>query len=362
MQRFKEFLGDIDELAGKSAGNDKPEYVHPKLKNLGSVSLVLIREAIAPVVFKNFEQEITDIEIEFGGNPYVRAVPNKFKYPERGRGLQILRALNAGGRMPQNKTVLKDGQFPSEVFDLNTLVFGDSVQKPKVLPIKAAVNYSDALSVLPRYQCVAEVDHVRANEAGSLWDEEKHENSSNLFKRHFIKPSTLMVQVLSTRGRVLPLIGLEHLLFCLGVAGSYGGQTSVTGINIRTYIVGIYADAFEQAITSPYELVKNLPNDELNLFTDVGALREYLHGELLSKAHQVSMIGEEVRAYQENLIARFENDTGALEDEYQEAQKKIGAFFDDWFGQVGKKGGKRVISKAKKTESKSEVPFSDKLF
>jgi len=356
MQRFKDFLGNIDELAGKSPGNDKPEYVHPKLKNLGCVSLVLIREAIAPVVFKNFEQEITDIEIENGGEPHVRAVPNKFKYPERGRGLQILRALKAGGRLPQNKTVLKEGQNPSEVFDLNSFVFGDSVQKPKVLPIKAAVNYSDALSVLPKYQCVAETDHVRANEAGNLWDEEKQDSSSNLFKRHFIKPSTLMIQVLSTRGRVLPQIGFDHLLFCLGVAGTYGGQTSVTGINIRTHIVGIYGDAFEQAMTSPYELVKNLPEDDINLRRDISALTAYLH-EQLSKRHQVSMDGKEATSYQEKLIARFENDTAALKTEYQQAQEKMGAFFDAWFGQVGKATKKRVSKKSQKTESKSEELF-----
>ncbi|HEC84452.1 MAG: type I-D CRISPR-associated protein Cas7/Csc2 [Candidatus Parabeggiatoa sp. nov. 2] len=354
MQRFKAFLGDIDKLAAKSAGSDKPEYVHPKLKNLGSVSIVLIREAIAPVVFKNFEQEITDIEIESGGEPHIRAVPNKFKYPERGRGLQILRALKAGGRFPQNKTVLKGGNKPSDVFDLNTFVFGDSVQKPKVLPIKAAVNYSDALSVLPKHQCVEEIDHVRTNEAGTLWDEEKQDNSSNLFKRHFIKPGTLMVQVLSTRNCLLPLIGLDHLLLCLGVAGTYGGQTSITGINIRTHIVGIYGDNFEQAITSPYELVKSYPKD--NLCGHVQTLTDDLH-KPLSEAHKESMDAKEATAYQQQLIARFEKDYTALKAEYQQAQNKIGAFFDDWFGTPNTQKSRKANKKSKEAESESESVF-----
>lgn len=81
------------------------------LKNLGCISVVLIREAIAPVVFRNAEQEITDIE--WLNDLYVRAVPNKFKYIERGRGLQVLRALGVGGKQAQNKTVLYKGQKPS---------------------------------------------------------------------------------------------------------------------------------------------------------------------------------------------------------------------------------------------------------
>ncbi len=351
MQRFKDFLGDIDHLCETSAGIDKSEYVHPKLKNLGSVSLVLIRETIAPVIFKNFEQEITDIVIENGGEPHVRAVPNKFKYPERGRGLQILRALEAGGRLPQNKTALNEGQNPSEAFDLNSLLFGDSVQKPKILPIKAAVNYSDALSVLPKYQCVEETHHARVNEAGTLWDEEKQENSSHLFKRHFIKPSTLLIQVLSTHHRLLPQIGFDHLLLCLGMAGAYGGQTSVTGINIRTHVVGIYGDFFEQAITSPYELVKSLPKDDINVKHDIKALTGYLHQQL-STTHKASMDTETATAYQQTQVERFEKNHDALAKEYQAAQQKIGAFFDEWFGKVavGRKGRRR-----KKKEIEPEV-------
>ena len=137
MNRFDPLLGHIEKLLGESA-NEKSTYFHPALKNLGSLSLVLIREAIAPVVFRNSEAEITDIEV--GEEAHVRAVPNKFKYPEKGRGLQILRLFKVGGRQAQNKTLLLQKQLPSEAFDLNTLVFGDSAnQDNRVLPVKAAV-------------------------------------------------------------------------------------------------------------------------------------------------------------------------------------------------------------------------------
>jgi CRISPR-associated protein Csc2 len=342
MNRFTPFLGDIDSLIETTQG-EKKEYVQqPALKNLGSVSLVLIREAIAPVVFRNSEEEMTDIEIALdkdNSETYVRGVANKFKYPEKGRGLQILRLFNAGGNMPQNKIVLKKKMKPSEGFDLNTLVFGDStVWDSNVLPVKAAVNYSDALSVLPKHYCVDATFHNRAFEDGTLFDAESKKNSDNLFNRHFVKPGTLLVQVLSTRGRLLPQFGFDHLLLSLGVAGTYGGQTSVYGTNIRTHIAGIYAGRFEQPETSPYQIVRNLANPEDwndPVFNDVQGLTSRLE-ELLNPVHEVTMTAQEIGDYQNTLLQRFESDFEQLEKDYQEAAGKMAEFFDQWF--MGKKG------------------------
>ncbi len=322
------YLANIGELTTTTKTGEKSGdvYIHPKLKNLGSISLVVIREAVAPVVFRNAEQEITDIE--WLDDLYVRAVPNKFKYIERGRGLQILRALGIGGRLPQNKTVLYKGQKPSDAFDLNTLVFGDSANYDnRVLPVRAAVNYSDALSVLPKDKCVDETFHNRAAEDGTLFDAESKKNSDNLFNRHFIKPGTLMVQVLSTRGQVLPAIGLKHLLLSVGMAGSYGGQTSVTGINIRTHIVGLYAGKFEQAITSPYELLRVLQQGAIS---DLMAAKTVLH-EALQAVHDVAIQGDEVAAWQADLVAEFNQVGSVLEQEYKQAQPQVAGLFDQWF-------------------------------
>jgi CRISPR-associated protein Csc2 len=335
MDRFNPFLGNLDELFKTSDCEDgKNTYVHPALKNLGSVSIVLIREVIAPVVFRNLEEEITDIEINVGGesDAYVRAVPNKFKYPERGRGLQILRLFNAGGYMPQNKIILTAKMKPSQGFDLNSLVFGDStVWKSNVLPVKAAVNYSDALSVLPKHLCVDSSFHNRAFEDGSLFDPETKKNSNNLFNRHFVKPGTLLVQVISTRGRLLPRIGLDHLLLSIGVAGTYGGQTSVTGTNIRTHIAGIYGGRFEQPETSPYQIVQGLGNQTTEpVFQNVEPLTTHLQG-FLSNVHEVSMTAEEALDYQDKLMQRFESDFDELQKDYREAATQVAAFFDKWF-------------------------------
>ena len=333
MKRFAPYLGDIDGLVtaspSETKGKKDEEYIHPALKNLGCVTLVTIREAVAPVVFRNAEQEITDIEIM--DEPYVRAVPNKFKYPEKGRGLQILRAYGVGGRLPQNKTILRKNQKPSDAYDLNTLVFGDSTtHDTRILPVRAGVNYSDGLSLLPKHLCVDESFHNRAMEDGTLFDAESKKNSDNLFTRHFILPGTLMVQVLSTRGKVLPMEGLDHLLLSMGIAGAYGGQTSTTGVNIHSRLVGIYGSRFERAVASPYEVVKAMSGNGAGL-KDASGVVGKLH-DLLSPLHETAMGPGEADAYQRKLVERFEADDADLKDQYVQAAPKVADLFDNWFG------------------------------
>lgn len=355
MERFSPYLANIARLTQESQ-TDKKVYVHPALKNLGCVSIVLLREAIAPVIFRNAESEITDIEI--GDDAYIRAVPNKFKYAEKGRGLQILRALGVGGRMPQNKTAFYKGQKPSDGFDLNTLVFGDSANHDnRVLPVKAAVNYSDGLSLLPKALCVDETFHNRAAEDGTLFNAEDKKNSDNLFNRYFIKPGTLMVQVLSTRGQVLPLMGLKHLLLCVGLAGSYGGQTSLTGTNIRTRIVGLYGGKFEQAISSPYELVKRLRDADEATLRDAECALQALHQQLAA-AHETMLEPEAAQDQMEALVLAFNQESG-LAAEYREAAPKVADLFDQWFGKDDVK--KDEAGKKTKRSKADEDPDSDLL-
>lgn len=337
MQTMHKYLGDLDHLTAESSDGTKADYVHPALKNTGCISLVLIREIIAPAIFRNAEQEITDIE--FKGQSHVRAVANKFKYQERSRGLQILRAYGAGGRMPQNRTALKKNQAPSEAFDLNALVFGDSAnQDNRVLPVKAAVNYSDALSLLPYHLCVDESFHNRAAEDGTLFDPIAKKNSDNLFTRHFVKPGILLVQVLSCRGRLLPPEGFDHLLLAIGLAGAYGGQTSITGTNVRTRLAGLYGAPFERAETSPYELTRMLGNclDEEKL-GDPTAVSAAIHAHL-QPLHPDSLDSAAISAKLENLVQDFEKDEATLSDQYTRTAAKVGELFDAWF--ENKKKGK----------------------
>ncbi len=329
MDKFKPYLNDGALVEEMVAANGKDTYLMPTRRNAGHVAVALIREVVAPTVFRNAEEEITDIE-DRDGVRRVRATPSKFKFGERGRGLLVLRAWNVGGRLPQNRTAVGDGMPIREALDLNTLVFGDSAMLgTRVLPVKAAVQYSDALSTVPYRDSVGESFHHRGDETGTLWDAEDKKNTDNLFTRHFVLPGTLLVQILTSNGRQLPPIGFDHLLLSLGLAGSYGGQTSVTGVNVRTHVAGIFAARLETPMSSPYELLRELP--ETKSVDDLAsAVLQKMSGH-----YRVQADTHEASACQRQLVDAFEKDDPELRRRYEEAAPKVADLFEQYF--VGKK-------------------------
>lgn len=325
IDRFMPYLNDGDLVEEVTAANGKDTYVMPARRNAGHLAIVLIREITAPTVFRNAEEEVTDIE-DRNTVRRVRATASKFKFGERGRGLLVLRAWNVGGRMPQNRTAVGERMPIREALDLNTLVFGDSAMwGTRVLPIKAAVQYSDALSTVPYRDAVGESFHHRGDETGTLWDAEGKKNTENLFTRHFVMPGTLLIQVLTANGRQLPPIGLDHLLLSLGLAGSYGGQTSVTGVNVRTHIAGIFGCRLETYLASPYELLRELPN--CHSVAELGLAIT----QAMSRHYQTHSDNEESAAYQRNLVEAFEQDDAGLRGRYEEAAPKIADLFEQYF-------------------------------
>ena len=325
IDRFMPYLNDGSLVEEVVASNGKDTYVMPSRRNAGHVALALIREIVAPTVFRNAEDEVTDIE-DREGVRRVRATPSKFKFGERGRGLLVLRAWNVGGRLPQNRTAVGDRIPIRDAFDLNTLVFGDSAMwGTRVLPVKAAVQYSDALSTVPYRDAVGESFHHRGDETGTLWDAESKKNTENLFTRHFVRPGVLLVQILTSNGRQLPPIGLDHLLLSLGLAGSYGGQTSVTGVNVRTHVAGIFAARLETPIASPYELLRKLP-ETLSVVELASAIVD-----AMSDHYRVVTGTDEACGYQRQLVDEFERDDGALRGRYEEAAPRIADLFEQHF-------------------------------
>ncbi len=330
MTDIQPFLGCLDALTTIAQGA-KSEYAMPALKNLGSVTIPMIREVIAPATFRNEQTEITDIDA--GGVRRVRAVANKFKFGERQRGLQVLRFFEAGGACPQNRTELPKGGTAGKVFDLNTIVFGDSTDAAgKVLPVKASALYSDAISIAPYADCVDKTFHNRAAEDGTLFDAETNKNSSNLFERHFLKPGTLLVQTVTFNGCTAPLEAIEHFLLCVGLAGAYGGQTSIYGINVRTHLAGIYGAPFEREISSPYVLAKAMEEQE-QAVSDPKAATEFL-ASLFSARYSASVSAMDTRDLLGQMISKVEANDSELRTRYVEGQHKIAAFFDSWFSGI----------------------------
>jgi CRISPR type I-D-associated protein Csc2 len=331
---LRPFLGDIDAMLNEATGEKR--YVEPALKNLGSVTIPVLREVISPASFRNAETEITDIDV--AGQRHARAVANKFKFGERGRGLQILRFLDAGGTQAQNKTAFGKGEKPSARYDLNTIVFGDSANHgSRVLPVKAAAQYSDAVSLQPYADVVDTTFHNRASEDGTLYDAERKANSNNLFERSFIRPGALLLQTISFNGRTAPIEALDHLLLAIGMAGAYGGQTSVYGVNVKNHVAGIYAGRFERDLASPYIAVQRIRDTGGH---DTGS--EHSVADVLSRldalytaAYTERVDGKEIADHQVALRGRVEDGDATLRTTYQTTHGKVGAFFDAWFDGIG---------------------------
>ncbi|MBO1077091.1 type I-D CRISPR-associated protein Cas7/Csc2 [Roseomonas marmotae] len=332
------FLGSLSKLADHASKEGKA-YVQPALKNLGAITIPIIREVISPASFRNTDPEVTDITVDKVRR--VRAVANKFKYGEKRRGLQVLRFFGAGGTMALNRTDFGDSDPISKGYNLNTVVFGDSANRGKyVLPVKAGVQYSDAISLAPYGSCVDETFHNRAAEDGSLWDSAEGKNSVNLFSRHYVTPGTLLLQVLTINGCTLPPEALEHLLLCVGLAGAYGGQTSIYGVNVRNHVVGIFGARMERAVASPYEAVRHLPSP---LPADAAGAVAAL-ADIYAAAYPVQIPAGAVADLIAARIAAVEADDAALRTQYRSVHGTVGAFFDAWFamgGESAKKGSKR---------------------
>lgn len=329
--RFSPFMGTMQSLSSTQPNSDpnKADYIVPALKNLGTVTIPVLREIIAPASLRNEDNTITDID--HNGTVRVRAVANKFKFGERARGLQVLRHFQAGGVCAQNKTELAKGQTPGDVFDINTILFGDSTDaESKVLPIKAAVSYSDAISLQEYSESVGKTFHNRSFEDGTLYDAENQKNSVNLFERHFVKPGTLLLQVLTFTGKTAPLEALDHLLLSIGLAGAYGGQTSIYGVNVRNHVLGIYAGHLERDVNSPYVALEALKGAKFDNTQDaVSALQA-----VYAQAYTTAMDAQEAHQAQRDLISRLESGDEALRQSYADGKIHIKAFFDAWFSGI----------------------------
>jgi CRISPR type I-D-associated protein Csc2 len=333
LETLKPYLTDLDNLQ-VTVKDDGKSYVQPALRQLGAVTIVLVREIVAPTVFKNSDEEITDIDVltSTGATQVVRAVPNKFKHRERARGLQILRAMNSGGRFPQNKSTAPKGTPIRDVFDMNSFVFGDSVHIDKtILPVKAAVLYGDGISTTEYVNSVSKTFHNRASEDGTLFDALTKKNSTSIFDRHFILPGTLLVQTICTVGRVMTPETLDHLFLSIGKGGVYGGQTSISGVNVRTHVAGIYASKVERAETSPFLIAADLieTSCQRSVRDTVGRVHE-----MLAPLHAASVTADEADAYISHLTSRLEASDPALAKQYSEAADKVADLFESWF--VGK--------------------------
>lgn len=324
-EKLAPYLSTLSEISEEMKTPEGKSYIVPSRKNLGTVTLFLVREIIAPTSFRNQDAENTDILVD--GKRVLRAVPLKFKHIEKRKGLEILRKMNAGGSCAQNRTVIQKNQTAGDVFDLNTLIFGDSTLDP--LPVKASFMYSDGLSLQSYTDSTDETFHIRLDETGVLYDPIKGKTTNNIYTNYFINPGTIFIQTITMTGKQAFVQSLQHLIASIGKSNSYGGKTSNIGINVKTHIVAISGSNFEMPLSSPYVLLKNLWNvieeDKLN---NIEKVKEELH-KIVKANYDVIVDTNEIEELQNKLIESINNNSA--ETEYKIVQKAVKDLFDCWF-------------------------------
>lgn len=294
------YLADLESMIEDYLDENGKVYIAPARKELGVLCIPIVREIIAPATFRQEEPEPLTAVVQ--GESYVRAGANKFKYAERSRGLQTLRTLRIGGLLPQNRSLIPRGVSAGDYLDLTSFLFGDSANTAgRVLSATAAAKYSCALSTEPEALCVDSTFHNRANEWGTLYDAVNKKNSDNLFDRIFVQPGTLMVQILTFTGKVAPAEIIDFALACLAEPIASGGQTAITGVNVRTHVAGVYGGRFEKAINSPYILLpavlEALDNEENGSPRSVKDVLKVMHSLFIGE-YEKGVSAEQVNAIQ----------------------------------------------------------------
>ncbi|MDS4022800.1 MAG: type I-D CRISPR-associated protein Cas7/Csc2 [Candidatus Competibacter sp.] len=319
----------------------KEETTIPKLPEAQVIVIPLLREAIAPMLIRNNDvDDITDMAL--AGKNRVLMIASKTKGVERRNGARILRTLDVGGRYPTNKSYIRDNI--REVYDLNTYVFGDSAKDAgggsAIYSVHSAVLYSDAVSVQSRAESV--MDQFRQggiSEDGGTFDAETKSASSNIFTTRYVVPGTLFVQTLVMTGRRMTAMALDHLLLSIGLSGAYGGQTAITGTNLRTHFAGIYWGRLERPINAPKLLLEGLAS------TDVAEKRAYLETRF-QESYPDYCDSMALDAHLKDLVDRFERDDPELRQRYQATKQQMADLFAGWFvgskekktAKAGKKG------------------------
>ena len=313
---------------------DKPFEI-PVLPEAQCIVIPIIREAIAPLIIRNNDSDmITDIEL--ANELRVRIIASKTKGVERRRGSQILRTLGLGGRAAANKAYVKDK--PSDVFDLNTFVFGDAAtggkSKKSIYPVHAAVLYSDAISIQAYDYLIDDVFRQGGiSEDNVSYDIEKQKTSSNIFTTRSVRPGAFFIQTLVMLGHRITKESFNHLLLSIGLAGSYGGSTATTGTNLKTHLAGVYWGKIERSINAPSQLLEHLESDNETKPDDlVNKVAELMQSED-AYPHHLSV--ETLNAHVQKLVADFELEPvhPDLKSDYEKAAVEMRDLFDAWFKQ-----------------------------
>ena len=246
-KKIMKFVGE-DFFTTEDVSTDKNERI-PALcqNNLKNVTLMLIRETIAPFIDRS---NMPDESIWFkmpDGREVIHVPARKFKSREKLFGIKLLRYLGKVDRSYKYNHLTSRVQLmnPTSVLMGETIVDHDKGEKTLSVPARAL--YSDVYSLRSREYITDKLTNNALNEQGTMYDVEKGRTSSAFFQTEFVVPGVFFPAFITLKDPTPEL--LLHLIFSLRQT-AYGASTATTGTNFRNHIVGIIGSKIEPPISS----------------------------------------------------------------------------------------------------------------
>lgn len=289
-----------------------------------SVTFVVNREVVSPVIFRNSESDRSETQ-EFGGKLHAQVNPEKFISQERLRGLHLLRYLTQEfdgdleefdtdnlptGLISSDYTYNEPSNLP-QATNLDTLTYGIAGTGDETYSIKSHVVEGYSYS-MEEYSINDPETRNAVYESGTMRNEEG-EQSASLYDISPVQPGNSFVSFVTVEaGNPEMLLYVMHNILN---TESYGARNTRMGKNIKNTIAAI--------VTSPHP--HSLSSGELVMdYHDEGRDNEESIQEYINSVRDESwtVYSDEIDEFQEppewytdyQDLARFEDEETMFEE------------------------------------------------
>ncbi len=217
-----------------------------------SVTLVVNRKVVSPVLFRNSESDRAETQ-EFDGTLHAQVNPEKFIAPERQSGLHLLRYLSdkfadlkpwAEDEIPEalisSEHAYNEPESLVQSVNMDTLTYGEAGTGDETYSIKSHVITGYAYSMNP-YDLVDKEVRNAVYESGTMRNSEG-EQSSSLYNIVPVRPGNNFVSFVSLEAGTPQM--LLYVLYNILNTASYGARETRNAKNIENEILAV--------ITSPH--------------------------------------------------------------------------------------------------------------
>ncbi|WP_302083590.1 type I-D CRISPR-associated protein Cas7/Csc2 [Salinibaculum rarum] len=232
-----------------------------------SVTLILKRDVVTPVLFRNTEDERAEME-EFNNTLHAQVNGEKFVSKERQTGLDLLRSFD-DSELIDPEYAYNEPTDMEETLNLGTLTYGIAGTGDNEFGIKSRVIEGYTYTT-DEYDIMDRETRNAVYESGTMQDED-HEQSSALFDHVTVDPGNSFVHFLTLEAGTPAM--LAYVLHNVLTTGVYGARETRSGRTIRNNILGVVLSDHTAALSTGELLhAYHNPGDDI-----VASVNEYVN-------------------------------------------------------------------------------------